>query len=215
MAGSTAGQGGQGFGGTAAQAPPQSGSASASTPPPTGKQPDTVVDVALTLEELYTGTSKKIKISRNETRASGAIERVGNVHELTIKPGYKAGTKIRYHGLGKEAPGKAPGDVVFVVQEKTHDRFIRVGNNLEMLQLLSLADALSGSNVTVSGIDGRQYRVDCPEIITPETVKVITGAGMPLPNSPGQRGDLIVKFRVAFPTHLEEDTRARLKELLS
>lgn len=178
------------------------------------KQPDTVVDVPLTLEELYTGTTKKIKISRNETRAGGAIERVGNVQELTIKPGYKAGTKIRYHGLGRESPGKAPGDVVFVVQEKTHDRYIRVGNNLEMLQLISLSDALCGSTVTVNGIDGRPYRIDCADVITPETVKLVTGAGMPLVNSPGQRGDLIIKFRVAFPAFINDEKRTRLRELL-
>lgn len=182
---------------------------------PTRKQPDTEVNLNLTLEELYTGVTKKLKITRNVTRADGGIERAAKVHEVVIKPGYKAGTKIRYNGAGSEAPGYAPGDVVFILQEKEHPRFKRVGNNLERLHRIPLADALAGTTITIPGIDGRSYRLDCPEIITPKTVKTISGAGMPISKSPGERGDLIVKFDIAFPAFLQTEKRVRLRELLA
>lgn len=179
------------------------------------KQPDTEVNLNLSLEELYTGVTKKLKITRNVARADGGLDRAAKVHEVMIKPGYKAGTKIRYNGAGSEAPGYAPGDVVFIIQEKPHERFKRAGNNLEILHRVPLAEALAGSTVTIPGIDGRSYRLDCPEIITPKTVKTISGGGMPISKSPGERGDLIIKFDVAFPSYLHQEKRERLRELLS
>lgn len=179
------------------------------------KQPDTEVNLNLSLEELYTGLTKKLKITRNVARADGGLDRAAKVHEVIIKPGYKAGTKIRYNGAGSEAPGYAPGDVVFIVQEKPHQRYKRAGNNLEILHRIALADALSGSSVTIPGIEGRSYRLDCPEIITPKTVKTISGAGMPISKSPGERGDLVISFDVAFPSYLQQEKRERLRELLS
>lgn len=182
---------------------------------PTRKMPDTEVNLSLSLEELFTGTTKKMKITRNVTRADGGMDRVAKVHEVQIKPGYKAGTKIRYNGAGSEGPGYAPGDVVFIIKEKDHDRFKRVSNNLEITHRLSLADALGGSTVAIKGIDGRSYGLDCPEIINPKTVKTVSGAGMPISKSPGTRGDLLIRFDVTFPSYLQKEKRERLKELLS
>ncbi|KAI0562969.1 Chaperone J-domain containing protein [Gracilaria domingensis] len=179
------------------------------------KQPDTEVSLFLSLEELYGGVTKKLKITRNVARADGGVDRVGKVHEVQIKPGYKAGTKIRYNGAGSEAPGYLPGDVVFIIQEKDHPHFKRNGNNLEYTYRISLADALAGSSVTIPGLDGRGYRLDCPEVITPNSEKTISGAGMPISKLPGQKGDLIVKFNVVFPTYLHPAKRERLRELLS
>lgn len=182
---------------------------------PTRKMHDTEVNLSLSLEELFTGTTKKMKITRNVTRADGGMDRVGKVHEVQIKPGYKAGTKIRYNGAGSEGPGYAPGDVVFIIKEKEHGRFKRAGNNLEITHRLPLAEALGGSTVTIAGLDGKNYRLDCPEIISPKTVKTISGAGMPISRSPDTRGDLIIRFDVAFPSYLQPEKRERLRELLS
>lgn len=179
------------------------------------KQTDTEQDLNLTLEELYQGVTKRLKITRNVSRADGGVERATKVHEVQIKPGYKAGTKLRYCGAGSEAPGYQPGDVVFILKEKEHERFKRDSNNLIVTQRISLADALGGSTITIPGIEGRSYRLECPEIINPNTVKTISGAGMPISKSPGQRGDLIVKFNVAFPSFLQAEKRERLRELLS
>lgn len=179
------------------------------------KQPDHEVNLNLSLEDLYKGTVKRLKITRNVMRADGGMDRLGKVHEVVIKPGYKPGTKIRYNGAGSEAPGCAPGDVVFTIQERQHARFKRTGNNLEVTHALKLAEAVGGCTITIPGIDERSYRLDCPEVITPRTVKTISGAGMPNSKHPEVRGDLIVKFDIIFPTFIAKEKRERLKELLS
>ena len=179
------------------------------------KQQDTVVNLNLSLEELHSGIVKRLKITRNVTRVDGGIERAAKVHEVNIKPGFKAGTKIRYNGAGSEAPGCAPGDVIFVVQEKPHPKFKRDGNNLELTHRITLADALGGGVITIPGIDGQSYRLDCPDIINPKTSKIISGAGMPISKSVGQRGDLVVRFDIAFPSYLTSAKREQLREILS
>lgn len=179
------------------------------------KQKDTEMPLNLTLEELFTGATKRLKITKTVGNADGTTERVAKVHEVIIKPGYKAGTKIRFNGAGSEAPGMHPGDVVFTINEKDHDRFKRSGDDLEIAVKLPLADALAGSQITIPGIDGRAYRLDVPEIVTPRSVKIISDAGMPMSKRPGFRGSLKVKFDIVFPSFLQRDKRDRLRELLS
>ena len=67
-------------------------------------------DLVLTLEELYAGTMKKIKISRkvlnNDGMTTSALEKI-----LTIKvaPGWRQGTKIIFAKEGDQGPNKIPG----------------------------------------------------------------------------------------------------------
>ncbi len=122
------------------------------------KQPDTEVNLNLDLEDLYRGVTKKLKITKNVMHADGTMGREDKIHHVEIKPGYKAGTKIRYNGAGGEAAGFLPADVVFIVGEKPHNRFKRNRDNLEITQRVKLADALAGTVLKVEGIDGRTYQ---------------------------------------------------------
>lgn len=69
---------------------------------------------------------------------------VTNMHEFTLKPGVKAGTKIRFQGEADEKPGMQPGDVILVVKEKKNEKMERDGNDLIIKEKVSLADALTG-----------------------------------------------------------------------
>ena len=42
-----------------------------------------------------------------------------------------------------------------------------------------------------------------------------SGEGMPISKSPGENGDLIIKFDIIFPKHLSLNKRQKLKEILS
>lgn len=180
------------------------------------KQPDTEVNLNLELEDLYRGVTKKLKITRNVLQADGTTDREDKIHEVVIKAGYKAGTKIRYTGAGGESPGYAPADVVFIINEKPHNRFKRNRDNLEITHKVTLADALAGAVVKVEGLDGRAYQLDCKsEVITPNTVKTISGAGMPISKRPGHKGDLVIKFDLSFPSYIAPEKKQKLRDLLS
>lgn len=180
------------------------------------KQPDTEVNLNLDLEDLYRGVTKKLKISKNVVNADGRISREDKIHHVEIKPGYKAGTKIRYSGAGGEAVGYLPADVVFIVNEKPHARFKRDRDNLEYTQKISLADALAGTVMQVKGLDDKKYQLDSTnDVVMPNTVKTIPGAGMPISKRPGEKGDLIIRFEIQFPKFIESEKKRKLRDLLS
>jgi len=73
-----------------------------------------------------------------------------------------------------------------------------------------------------TSIDNKTIEVAVDEIINQSTHKVIAGLGMPVLNNDPlgpikrnfQRGNLIVKFDIQFPTELSENQRMALTQIL-
>lgn len=170
----------------------------------------------VTLEELFYGTTKKMKISRKVLNPDGTTSPQDKIVTINIKRGWKAGTKITYPKEGDQSVGRTPADVVFVVQEKPHPVFTREGNDLKHTFDISLRDALCGSEaqIHVPTIDGPHVHLPLNEVISPQTVRRIPGHGMPLSKQPDTRGDLIVTFNIKFPPQLPQCTREELAKLI-
>ena len=182
-----------------------------------GPQQDPPVEHALmlSLEELFFGCSKKMKISRQVLdHDHGTTSRQDKVVTIDVKPGWKAGTKIRFEREGDQAIGKIPADIIFVVQEKPHPLFTRDGNNLKHKVQLSLRDALLGGKVQVPTIAGKPATLQLKEVVNPHTVMTVHGEGMPLSKQPKKRGDLLVKFDIVFPKHLTRDSKELINNAL-
>lgn len=167
-----------------------------------------------TLEELYKGNTRKMKISRKVVDAQGRRREDSEILEINIKPGWKKGTKITFPEKGDEEPGTIPADIVFVVDEKPHNKFRREGNDLVYTHRLSLADALCGTTIQLTHLDGRPLNVDVKEVVSPHMTKSIRGQGMPITKNPGTFGDLIVKFDIQFPRSLSDDQKRGLRQIL-
>lgn len=72
--------------------------------------------LALTLEELYNGTTKKMKIKRKTFDESGKRVQTDQILEVPIKPGLKKGSKIKFNGVGDQVEGGRQ-DLHFIVEE--------------------------------------------------------------------------------------------------
>lgn len=70
----------------------------------------------LSLEELFVGTKKKMRISRRLSDEPGDERRQERILEMDLKPGLKAGSKIMFFGVGDLENGRYQ-DVVFIVTE--------------------------------------------------------------------------------------------------
>lgn len=70
----------------------------------------------LSLEDIFTGTTKKMKIKRKTFDESGKIQRTDTVLEVPIKPGLKKGSKIKFKGVGDQEEG-GQQDLHFIVEE--------------------------------------------------------------------------------------------------
>ncbi|CAI9089318.1 OLC1v1023876C1 [Oldenlandia corymbosa var. corymbosa] len=167
-----------------------------------------------TLEELYKGTAKKMKISREIVDASGRTTTVEEFLTINVKPGWKKGTKITFPDKGNEVPGVIPSDLVFIIDEKPHRVFTRDGNDLIATQKISLAEALTGCTVHLTTLDGRNLTIPVTNVIHPTYEEVVRGEGMPLPKDPPKKGNLRIKFDIKFPARLTASQKAGVKELL-
>jgi DnaJ family protein B protein 4 len=115
----------------------------------------------LTLEELYKGGTKRLKITRR--RKNGADEE--KVLEIAYKAGWKKGTKIKFAGAGHEDEYGQGQTIVFVVEEKPHPRVKREDDDVVVSLDIPLLEALTGSSTPmkqVEQLDGRKINVPVP-----------------------------------------------------
>jgi len=122
--------------------------------------------------------------------------------EIHVEKGMEEGHKITFRGEGDQEPDVEPGDVVIVLIEKKHDVFQRKDQELIMEMEIDLVDALCGFKRSVNTLDDREIIVTAipGEIIKHGDVKMIRGEGMPYRGNPFEKGNLIIKFNVNFPT---------------
>ena len=160
-----------------------------------------------TLEELATGTTKRIKVTRKRGGADSE-----KILEIVVRPGWRAGTTVTFENEGDEVRGGGkPADLQFVIEERPHERFQRDKNDLVMDVSLGLGQALCGTKLEVKALDGRTLSLAIPEVITPGYIKRIRGEGMP---AKAGKGDLVLRFSVKFPTFIPEANKAALKSML-
>ncbi|XP_042477014.1 dnaJ homolog subfamily B member 13-like [Macadamia integrifolia] len=167
------------------------------------------------LEDLYKGTTKKMKISRDVTDPSGRPSTVEEILTIDIKPGWKKGTKITFPEKGNEQRGLIPSDLVFIIDEKPHSVFKRDANDLIVMQKIPLVEALTGYTVQLPTLDGRNLTIPINSVISPSYEEVVKGEGMPIPKEPSKRGNLRIKFNIKFPSRLTQDQKTGIKRLLT
>ncbi|OAJ38062.1 hypothetical protein BDEG_22030 [Batrachochytrium dendrobatidis JEL423] len=186
-----------------------------------GRRPAAAVQRTLpvTLEDLYTGAEKRLKVTRK--LIDGATARQISTEKIltvNIKPGWKAGTKIKFSGEGDEIPGTGGHqDIEFVVEEKSHAVFKRDGDNLRVTIHATLVEALCGFTRTLSHLDGKSFQVQGAmgnNPIQPGSEIRMPGMGMPISKTPGKKGDLIVTVLVSLPSTLNETQKRTLRQTL-
>jgi len=166
------------------------------------------VPLQVSLEDLYNGIHKKLKITRNKIDGSVEEKQI----EIDVKRGWKSGTKITFEGYGDEEQGREPGDIIFVIQEKKHERFKRDGNDLIIKYNISLTDALCGIKFNLKGLNGENIIIDTTnEVVTSNSRKRISGKGMPIKNT-RDYGDLLIEFNLQFPQKLENNQKRKIRE---
>ncbi|KAK3577583.1 hypothetical protein CHS0354_026552 [Potamilus streckersoni] len=174
-----------------------------------------VKDLQVTLEEIFIGTTKKLKITRKVLNPDGRTTRVEDkILTVDIKPGWKAGTKITFPKEGDQTPNNIPADIVFVIKDKPHPQFTRDASDIRYKVAISLRQALCGTTINVPTIDNRTIPLRLSEVIRPNSIKRIQGEGLPLPKQPSKRGDLIIEFDIKFPSKISSSAKEILADTL-
>lgn len=173
-------------------------------------------DLYVSLEDIERGCTKKMKISRNVMGPDGMPRKEEKVLNITVKPGWKTGTKITFQNEGDRYPGKTPADIVFTIRDKPHATFKREGSDIRYTAKVTLREALCGTTVRVPTLAGTAFSLSTVgEVIKPVTVKRIAGKGLPYPKEPARKGDLLVAFDIKFPDVVDAATKTALGQLLA
>uniref|UniRef100_A0A3Q1ESF9 DnaJ heat shock protein family (Hsp40) member B1b n=1 Tax=Acanthochromis polyacanthus TaxID=80966 RepID=A0A3Q1ESF9_9TELE len=179
------------------------------------QDPPVVHDLKVTMEEVLSGCTKKMKITRKRLNPDGrTIRTEDKILEVQIKKGWKEGTKITFPKEGDETPRNIPADVVFVLKDKPHPVFKRDGSDVVYTAKISLRDALCGCTVNAPTLDSRTVTVTSTDIVHPGMKRRISGEGLPYPKRPDRRGDLIVEYDVKFPERLPQSARDTIAQVL-
>jgi curved DNA-binding protein len=158
----------------------------------------------ISLDEAFYGK----EIVFNVTLPTGRAQMVN----IKIPPGINDGTVLRVSGLGDDSIPHLPrGDIHLTVHISSHHAFVRQGDDLIKEIEVSCIDAMLGSKVNVTTIDGKTLEVAIsPGIQHGQTLNA-SGYGMPNMNDARFRGRLLMPVRITIPGALSDAQ----KELLS
>ena len=123
--------------------------------------------------------------------------------------------KITFAREGQQQPDVIPGDVIFVLKQKHHKTYNRVGNDLYREMKITLQESILGFSKKIKTLDKREIyvRSNPNELIKPFSWMIIEGEGMPIKDDPNDRGDLHIKFIVDFPEKLTQKQKEAIKQI--
>ena len=172
-------------------------------------------ELILSLEEVFHGCTKKMKISRRVMNEDGHTSSIRDkILTITVKRGWKPGTRITFPNEGDQGPNNIPADIVFIVKDKPHQRFRRDGTNLIHTAKVPLGKALTGCTVEINTLDDRVLHIPINDIVKPGYEKVVPGEGMPLTHDLEKKGDLVIEFDIEFPHSLSPEKKELARRAL-
>uniref|UniRef100_A0A1B6F5N3 J domain-containing protein n=1 Tax=Cuerna arida TaxID=1464854 RepID=A0A1B6F5N3_9HEMI len=180
------------------------------------KEPPLERKLFLSLEEIFHGATKKMKIIRNvfedDTEETTTPEE--KILTITIKRGLPAGTRFEFPEVGDQGHTIIPADVIFVTEDKPHPIYHR--ENLDLLTecKISLEQALVGFTLPVVTLDQRLLQIPITQVVSPDYKKIVEGEGMPDSNEPSRRGNMIISFKIEFPKYIPKSRKALIIKAL-
>lgn len=83
------------------------------------------------------------------------VKRDSKTLNVEVDKGSPDGEQFTLHGEGDCVPDVEPGDVIAVIKIKEHKLFKRKGADLMIDKEISLLEALTGVDMTITHLDGR------------------------------------------------------------
>ena len=155
------------------------------------------VQTSITLEEAFYGKELLATVGL----PSGREQTVN----IKIPPGSGDGMTLRLAGMGDDSVPQLPrGDMMLSIHVMEHATFTRRGDDLIANCEVNCIDALTGTTLTVTSIDGKQLETSIPAGIQHDSVLSLSNFGMPNFNDPSRRGRLLIKIKLVVPALTEK-----------
>lgn len=159
----------------------------------TAKAPDTVINLAVSLEDAHAGNSVPVTLPNGKTVA------------VKLPSPLEEGQQVRLRGQGKPSPLTGqPGDVLVTIKFARHKTFRRDGNDLRVDVPITLYEAVLGAKVRVPTLTGA-VELNLPP--GPDTSKALRLRGKGL----FDKGDLYVNLRIVLPEGGDPDLESLMR----
>ena len=156
------------------------------------------------------------KILKNPCRTCGGtgLVRKKATVKVTIPAGVEDGMQLSVRGAGHAAKNNGTnGDLLVLIEEIPHSQLKRDGQNLFYTQILSVMDAMLGTEVTIPCLDG-SYKIKVEPGTQSGSVVRLRGRGLPAVKGYGSgTGDLYVKFLVWIPKKLSRSEKEMFESI--
>jgi len=125
---------------------------------------------------------------------------------IKIPAGVVDGMQLKVTGKGNEAPGNGiSGDLLVAIEEVTHDKLQREGDNLHYDLYISYPDAVLGTSKEIDTVTGK-VRIKVEAGVQSGKILRLRGKGIPSINGYG-KGDLLVHVNVWTPKTLNKQQK--------
>jgi DnaJ-class molecular chaperone len=176
------------------------------------KPPTIIYNLSIDISQVLNGAQLPIDIER------WIIENNLKVHEkqtiyIDVPKGIDDGEIIVLQNQGNVVDENCKGDIKVHIKVNNNSSFERRGLDLYLDKQISLKESLCGFSFELKYINDKVYTINnqIGNIIPPDYKKVIPGMGLSRENA---KGNLIINFKINFPSSLTEEQIEKLKDLL-
>ncbi len=132
---------------------------------------------------------------------------------IQIPGGVEDGMQLKVSGKGNAATGNGvSGDLIVLIEEHIHDRFMREGNHLHYDLYVSISEAALGISKEFDMLEGKVRIKLEPGIQSGKTLR-LRGKGLPDVNRYGT-GDLLVHINVWTPKTLNREQKQFFQKMM-
>jgi molecular chaperone DnaJ len=157
------------------------------------------------------GKGRIIETPCSNCHGSGLVRKRRKI-SVRIPAGIDEGYQLRLRGEGEMVSnGGEAGDLYAVVHIKPHQQFMREGDDLWYVAVITFPQAALGADITVPTLEGPTTVKIHPGTQAGE-VLTLKGKGMPHFRAYG-RGDLNVRIGISVPEKLTSQQRALIEQL--
>ena len=164
------------------------------------KNPDGIVDVGVTLLQIYTGSTIVVNTGYGS-------------YEVNIPQGCNDNTRLRLAGKGPvRDPNLPAGDLIVRIHTEYPNNWGRDREHLFYRHNINAIDAMTGCTITITHVDNKKYELKIPAGTPHGTRLKMTSLGIRIPEF-GVVGDLFVIIELDIPTITNVDDIETLNKI--
>lgn len=160
---------------------------------------------------VCSGEGSSYETMCNDCGGTG-VKSIDDSLEITIPAGVVDGMRMVMQGKGHAAKKAVAGNLVITIVELSHDKFVRINDDLKMTVKVTYPQLILGDKVEVPTIEGSKIKVVVPEFTKVGTTLRVPNKGLKNINT-NLRGDMLIDIDLAVPKEISDEEKELIIEL--